>query len=130
MVTWIAYQHEKLNHPSRADYYIMSLQASVQRLFAENPRLVDANDNVLTFGNKAVEETQEEMSKRVEYSKAAWLGAMGGKDRVIIKDAQGNIVQQPKESQPRRQINQPVRQPKPAKPPLSSRGKGRRKREP
>lgn len=86
---------EEFNRPSRTDYYIMSLTATVQRLLAKNPQSITLDQQQITFTKKTKESEEEERKRQIEFSKAIWIGAAGGMRSLTIKDQNGNIIKHP-----------------------------------
>ncbi len=124
MVTWSLFDEEEYNHPSRNDHYLMSLHATLTRMFAKNPGQIKASDFKLLFSRGGEgKPTEEEKKEYVEHSKAMWIAAVGGKSNLRIVDETGKVIQEPT---PRKRgiPPRPVKAPKPP-PPLGK--KTRRK---
>lgn len=84
-----------LNLPSRNDYYLMSLNTSVLRLFHKSPTTIHLEHSRLEFTDGRNKPSAEEMKARIAVSKSAWATAAGGKATMRIIDEQGNVLREP-----------------------------------
>ncbi len=107
---WRAFREHELNTPSLTDNYIMQLTAVAARILASNPQAIQPENYKLTFTRKDAKVSVEDLKKQMEFSKAMWIGRMGGMKNLTIKDQSGNIIQKPEIKPKIKQPSGPPRQ--------------------
>jgi len=95
MVTWALFSEEMLNRPSLTDHYIMSLNATVARLFAKNPASIEGDNFRLVFKRKGAKLTEKERKEQLEFQKASLIARFGGMGNLTIVDHLGNVIKRP-----------------------------------
>lgn len=107
MVTWTLFSEEMLNRPSLTDHYIMSLNATVARLFSKNPASIEGENFKLVFKRKEAKLTEKERKEELEFRKASLIARFGGMGNLTIVDHLGNVIKKP--DPPKRNKRPPVR---------------------
>lgn len=73
-LTWLEWDRDQWERPSRSDFYTMQLTCEVRRLLAKHPNQVKLQNCILKFGDKDKGPIDPEEATR--RSKAAWFGIL------------------------------------------------------
>lgn len=80
---WLALQWDR---PSRADWYAMQTACEVRRVLSSKPNSVRVEQFALQFKDQSERHQPADPAQAAQWSKAAWLGALGGRVRVRNPD--------------------------------------------